>query len=202
MKGIFLFDIDTQRDLILSAGALAVPGAQRLIPKLRRLFDFARTQQITILSTANAHEPDAARADGHPGYCVRGTEGQKKIDDTLLLHPLILENRPVNRNFAEIIRKHQQVIVEKQDFDPFSNPAAEKLLRVLPPYAVLFGVPAEHSVRLAGLGLRRLGIRAAVVQNATMALQPRDAAGSEAVLRAAGVEFTTIEMLLGALSGL
>jgi nicotinamidase-related amidase len=201
MKSIFLFDIDTQRDLILSTGALAVPGAERLIPKLRRLFDFARAQALTILSTANAREADDAGDGSFPGYCVRGTEGQKKIDDTLLLHPLILENKPINRNFADIVRKHQQIIIEKRDFDPLSNPATEKLMRVLPPYAILFGVPTEHSVKLAALGLRRLGIKVAVVQNATMALQPQEAARAEASMRSLQVEFITLEVLLGALSG-
>lgn len=200
MKGIFFFDIDTQRDLIVSTGALAVPGAERMIPKLRRLFDFARAQAITILSTANAHEPAGGQLQGAAAYCLRGTEGQRKIDDTLLRHPLILENKPVNRNFAEIIRKHAQVVIEKQEWDPFSNPATEKLLRVLPPHAILFGIPAEHSVRLAAMGLRRLGIKAAVVQNATMALEPRAAAKSEAAMRSVGVEFIAIEALLGVLS--
>jgi nicotinamidase-related amidase len=200
MKAIFFFDVDTQRDLMLSKGNLPVPGAERLVPKLRRLFDFARAQSVTIISSVNAYPPEAPHFSEFPPYCVRGTDGQRKINDTLLLHPLILENKPVNRNYAELIRKHQQIIIEKQAFDVFTNPATEKLMRVLPPKAVVFGVPSEHSVSLAALGLRRLGIKTAVIQNATLPLEPREASKSEAALRSAGVDFIALEVLLGALS--
>jgi nicotinamidase-related amidase len=200
MKGIFFFDVDTQRDLMLSDGKLYVPGAERLIPKLRRLFDFAKANAITVVSTANANPPNDPESNKYPPYCVRGTEGQRKINDTLLLHPLVLENKAVNRSFVDLVRKYQQIIVEKQEFDVFSNPVVEKLLRVVPPYAILFGVPMDHSVKLAALGLRRLGLKAALIQNATLSLEPRDAAKSEAAMRGAGVEFITLEVLLGALT--
>jgi nicotinamidase-related amidase len=52
MKNIFFMDIDTQRDFMLSTGALYVPGAERIIPKLRWLFDFDRKNEIFILSSA------------------------------------------------------------------------------------------------------------------------------------------------------
>lgn len=45
-------DFDTQRDFMLSTGALYVPGAERIIPKLHQLFDFARKNQMIILSPA------------------------------------------------------------------------------------------------------------------------------------------------------
>jgi nicotinamidase/pyrazinamidase len=200
MKGIFLFDIDTQRDFMLSDGKLYVPGAERLLPKLRRLFDFAKAHGVTIISTADAHAPEDLEFVNYPPHCLRGTEGQRKVNESLLLHPLILENKPANRNFAELVRKHQQIIVEKQEFDVFSNPVIEKLLRVLPPHAVIFGVPADHAVKPAALGLRRLGLKAAVVQNATLPLEPREAAKSEAAMRSAGVEFITLEVLVGAIT--
>ncbi|MBZ5495859.1 MAG: isochorismatase family protein [Acidobacteriia bacterium] len=200
MKAIFFMDVDTQRDLMLSDGCMHVPGAERLIPKLRRLFDFAKTNAVSIISSVTVRDPHDPEFATSPPYCVRGTDGQRKIDDTLLRHPLVLENKPVDRSFADLVRKHQQIIVEKQEFDVFSNPAVEKLLRVLPPHAILFGVPTESAVKLAALGLRRLGIKTALIQNATLALEPRQAAGSEAAMRSAGVEFIALEILLSALT--
>lgn len=200
MKAIFFFDVDTQRDLMLPGGTLYVPGAERLIPKLRRLFDFAKANAITILSTADAHNPNDSEFAALSPHCVRGTEGQRKIDDTLLLHPFVLENRPVDRSFVDLVRKHQQIIVEKQEFDVFSNAGVEKLLRVLPPHAILFGVPTDHSVKLAALGLCRLGFKTALIQNVTLPLDSRAAAKSEAEMRTAGVEFIALEALLGALT--
>jgi nicotinamidase-related amidase len=199
MKEIFFFDLDTQRDLMLSNGKLHVPGAERMIPRLRQVFDFAKGNAITILSSVIVNDPDDHRGGKGASYCVRGSEGQRKIDDTLLLHPLILENKLVDRSFADIVRKHPQIILEKQGFDIFSNPVTERLLRVLPQRAILFGVPLDQSVKLAALGLRRLGFKTAVIQNATLPLAPREANKAEAAMRSAGVEFVTLEVLLGAL---
>jgi len=199
MKAIFFFDLDTQRDLMLSEGKLHVPGAERIIPKLRRIFDFAKTNAVTIVSSAMANDPDDPEGGTSLPYCVRGSEGQRKIDDTLMLHPLILENKLADRSFADIVRKHQQIILEKQGFDVFGNPMTERLLRVLPQRAILFGVPLDQSVKLAALGLRRLGFKTAVIQNATLPLEPREAHKAEAAMRNAGVEFITLEVLLGAL---
>jgi nicotinamidase-related amidase len=199
MKEIFFLDLDTQRDLMLSEGKLHVPGAERIVPKLRRIFDFAKMNAVTIVSSAMANDPDVPGGGTSLPYCVRGSEGQRKIDDTLLLHPLILENKLVDRSFADIVRKHQQIILEKQGFDVFGNPVTERLLRVLPQRAILFGVPLDQSVKLAALGLRRLGFKTVVIQNATLPLEPREAHKAEAAMRNAGVEFITLEVLLGAL---
>jgi nicotinamidase-related amidase len=201
MKGIFFFDVDTQRDLMLADGKLRVPGAERMVAKLRRLFDFARAHSVTVISSVNAHSEESARAAGFPPFCIQGTDGQRKVDDTLLLHPLVLENKPVNRNFAELVRKHQQIIVENQAFDPFSNPATERLMRVLPAHAIVFGVPGELSVKSTVLGLRRLGIKTAVLQNATLALNPKEAAKAEAAMRGVGADLIALEVLLDALGG-
>ena len=43
MNRFFFFDVDTQRDFMLPGGALYVAGAERIIPRLRRLMDCARS---------------------------------------------------------------------------------------------------------------------------------------------------------------
>ena len=151
------------RDFMFRSGAWPVPGAERLIPKLRRLFDFARKNGVSIVSSAELHDSGDPEFSSFPPHCLQGTEGQRKIDDTLLPRPMILENRPIDRNLLDMIRKHQQIIVQKREFDLFSNPVAEKLIRVLPQRAIVCGVTAEHSVRLSCIGLRRLGIKTVLV---------------------------------------
>ncbi len=198
MKNIFFVDVDTQRDFMLPTGALSVPGAERMIPKLRRLFDFARKNEISILSTMDAHVPNDPEFQQFPPHCVQGTEGQRKLDDTLLPRPLILPNKPVDRNLMDVVRKHQQIIVEKQALDPFSNPVLERLMRVLPPHAIVFGVATEYCVKLIALGIRRRGIPCAVVTDAIRALAPETEKKSFDEMRAAGIEFITLETLMGA----
>ncbi len=198
MKNIFFLDVDTQRDFMLSTGALYVPGAERIIPKLRRLFDFARKNEISILSSADAHVVNDPEFQQFPPHCVQGTEGQRKIDETLLARPLILPNKPIDKNLLDAVRKHQQIIVEKQSLDLFSNPVAERLLRVLAPRAIVFGVATEYCVKKACLGLRRLGVQAALVTDAIRALSPKTEKEALEEMRREGVEFITLEMLLGA----
>ena len=191
-------DVDTQRDFMLPDGALYVPGAERIIPKLRRLFDFARKHGITILSSTDAHTPEDPEFKQFPPHCVRGTAGQRKIDETLLPRPATIENRLVDRNLLDLLQKNQQVIVQKQALDVFTNPMTERLLRALPQRAVVFGVTTEHCVRHACLGLKRQGIKTVLVTDAVCALTP--AGGSEALaeMQKAGIEFTTTETLITA----
>ncbi len=198
MKNIFFADIDTQRDFMLSGGGLYVPGAERIIPKLRRLFDFARRNEISILSSVDAHAQNDPEFAKFPPHCVKGTEGQRKLDETLVPRPLVFENKAIDRNLLDAVRKHQQIIVEKQALDVFSNPVSERLLRVLPPRAIVFGVTTEYCVKAACLGMRRLGTQVAVVSDAICALAPKTEKEALDEMRRAGVEFIALETLLGA----
>ena len=198
MKNLFFLDVDTQRDFMLSAGALYVPGSERIIPKLRRLVDFARKNEITILSSVDAHVANDPEFQQFPAHCVQGTEGQRKLDDTLLPRPLILPNKPIDRNLLDAVRKHQQIIVEKQTLDLFSNPVTERLLKVLPPRAIVFGVATEYCVKAACMGLRRNGVHTAVITDAICALSPKGEKAAVEEMRGAGVDFITLEILLGA----
>jgi nicotinamidase/pyrazinamidase len=197
MKSIFFLDVDTQRDFILPGGRLYVPGAERLIPKFRRLFDFARKNEITVLSTTDAHLPDDPEFERFPPHCVQGTEGQRKIDDTLLARPYILENKTIDRNLLEVVRKYRQIIVQKQTLDVFENPVVGKLLRTLPSRAIVFGVATEYCVKLAALGLRRFGVKAAVVSDAIRALAQKGGDEATEEMRGAGCEFITVDTLMG-----
>jgi nicotinamidase-related amidase len=197
MKTIFFLDLDTQRDLMLPSGALCVPGAERLIPKLRRLFDFARKHEIFVMSLVHAHLRDGPKCESFPPHCIAKTEGQRKIEETLLSRHLTIENKLWDRNLPGVIKQRQQVIIERQTFDLFDNPVAEKLLRILPRHAIVFGVPMDHSVRRACLTLRRMNIKTAVVGDATRPLDPMARGAVMEEVGRAGVEFITTENLLG-----
>lgn len=182
---------------MVSGGPLYVPGAERLIPKFRRIFDFARKHEIFVLSCADSHGVDDPEFQDLPPHCIKKTGGQRKIDETLLPRPFIFENKPADRNLLDTIQKNKQVIIEKQSLDVFSNPITEKLLRALPPHALVFGVPLEHSVRIACLGLRRMSIKTALISDAVRPLEPRRGDQALEEMRQAGVEFITLETLLG-----
>lgn len=198
MNNLFFIDVDTQRDFMLPSGALSVPGAERMIPKLRRLFDFARKNDIVVISTADAHREDDVEFQQFPPHCVKGSEGQKKLDDTLLPHPFVIPDHAIDRNLMELVRRNRQIIVEKAALDPFSSPMLERVLRVLPPRAIVFGVTTEYCVKLVCLGARERGIRVVVVEDAIRPLAPDTERVALSEMRKAGVEFITVDTLVGA----
>ncbi|MGH9660423.1 MAG: cysteine hydrolase, partial [Bryobacteraceae bacterium] len=54
------FDIDTQIDFLFPAGALYVPGAERIIPAVARLNQHAAARGIPVVSDMCAHAEDDA----------------------------------------------------------------------------------------------------------------------------------------------
>ena len=72
---LVFFDVDTQVDFILPTGALYVPGAEQIVPNLKKLMDYARANRIPVLSSADAHPPDDKSFAQWPPHCVVGTEG-------------------------------------------------------------------------------------------------------------------------------
>jgi len=188
MKNLFFFDIDTQKDFMLKTGALYVPGAERIIPKLRRLFDFAVENEISIISTMDTHTADDPEFAEFPPHCVRGTDGWRKLDDTWLTHPLIFSTGPVDRNLSDCVRKNRQIIVEKDTTDIFGNPVMERLTRVLPPRAIVFGVATEYCVKKAVLGLRRLDVQTVVVGDAIQAIASKTGKDAIEEMQAAGAD--------------
>jgi nicotinamidase/pyrazinamidase len=116
----------------------------------------------------------------------------------MLSRPLIFQNKSVDRNLIETVRKYQQIIIEKQTLDVFSNPMTERILRALPPRAIVFGVATEYCVRLACLGLRQRGVQTALVTDAIRAITLKGETEALEEMRKAGVEFITLETLTGA----
>ena len=73
MKTVF-FDIDTQIDFMFPAGALYVPGAERIVPVIAALNQRAGI----VVSTMCAHEEDDPEFQEWPPHCIAGTTGQLK----------------------------------------------------------------------------------------------------------------------------
>jgi len=55
---IIFWEVDTQADFMLPHGKLYVPGAERLLPNIRRLTDAARHGQAFLVSHGCFHTVD------------------------------------------------------------------------------------------------------------------------------------------------
>jgi nicotinamidase/pyrazinamidase len=155
------FDIDTQLDFLFPAGALYTPGAERVIPAVASLNNFAAKHDIPVISTTCAHAENAEEFRIWPPHCVVDTFGQKKPAATLL---------PPGR----------QIILPKNELDLFSNPDLIPLLdRLQIDECCVYGVLTEYCVKCAVMGLLKTGRKVNLV---TDAIWPKsETAGRETI---------------------
>ncbi len=182
MKTVF-FDIDTQLDFMFPAGALYVPGAEGILSAVAGLNRFAAANGIVVVSTMDAHAENDEEFLHWPPHCVAGCNGQRKPGQTLL------ESRAVVTSEAGRVGPlgTQQILLEKQTFDCFSNPNLPGLLEELgADRYVVYGVVTEICVKFAAFGLLRTGARVEIVGDAVRSLRAEVAEAMLAEFRMAG----------------
>jgi nicotinamidase/pyrazinamidase len=169
VKTVF-FDVDTQMDFMFPAGALYVPGAERIVERVAALNRFAAAHGIPVISTMDAHTEDDPEFLVYPHHCVAGTLGQRKPAATLV----------------------GQIFLEKQKLDCFTNPSLVGLLKELGAERyMVYGVVTEICVKFAAMGLLRFG-RVEIVGDAVRSLSDDDAREMLAQFQGAGGVVTTV----------
>ena len=198
MKTSF-FDVDTQIDFMFAAGALAVPGAARIVNSLSALTRFASTNGIKILSTADAHSEDDPEFRSWKPHCIAGTVGQQKASATLLSKPVVLSTKPGALDaIAGQLTQAGQIIVEKQHIDCFTNENLRPLLKLLAAERfVVYGVVSEVCVRCALLGLIETGARIELVTDAVQSMNTAMEQETFAQFQAQGGILTTVAAVTG-----
>ena len=101
-----LIDIDTQRDFLLVSGRACIRNHRRVLANIRRVMAWARSQQVPIISTAEVYSND--NGNGEHGYCLDGTDGQKKIHYTLLKNRITLVADGNTDLPRDILRQYRQ----------------------------------------------------------------------------------------------
>jgi len=205
MARVIFLDVDTQYDFMKADGKLYVPDAEHIIPNLKKLTDYAHGHGLRIVASADDHVPtDPEISDvpdwktTFPPHCLRGTPGQRKIPETALREPLVIEPD------AQDAKAHRgDILFHKHRFDVFTNPNVLPVLDALDPQdIVLYGVALDVCVRYAIEGLleHRPQIRLFAV---TDAMKPIDRDVAEHLLREWGDEgvrlVKTSEVVVGGL---
>jgi nicotinamidase/pyrazinamidase len=186
------FDVDTQLDFLLPAGALSVPGAAHVIAAAARLNHWAEAQGFVVVSTTDAHTEDDAEFAAWPAHCVAGAHGQRKPASTLLARRAVIGLAPASID----VRGAAQVIVEKCALDCFTNPNLPALLTALGAgRAVVYGVVTEYCVRFAVEGLLDAGLQVEIVTDAIETLNAEAGIAALAALEARGARLTTMARL-------
>ena len=186
METIF-YDVDTQNDFMHRDGALFVSaletatepayGAECIIGNLRSLTEYAKGHGIRIMGSVDRHfsdDPELNRNGGpFPDHCMDGARGQQMISETTL-DAVYVENKTgagmgvhaySSSELEAILASGKPIIFEKQHYDVFTNPNAERVL-VGVDRAVVYGVATDYCVLAAVKGMRARGIEVYVVADA------------------------------------
>lgn len=162
MNTVF-FDVDTQIDFLFPAGALYVPGAETILDNVARLNRFAAQSGIPLISDTDAHTENDPEFHEWPAHCVAGTLGQTKPQATLLDRRVVKSSKAL----IDWPQGAQQMLLEKQSLDAFSNPRLPAFLEALGAERfVVYGVVTEICVKCAAWGLLRTGKRVELVADA------------------------------------
>ncbi len=194
---LIFWEVDTQADFMLPGGKLYVPGAERLLPKIKQLTDAARHGLVFLVSHGCYHAKNDPEFKMFRPHCITGTKGAEFVPEALTERALRVSNDP-GATLPADLSQYQQILLEKQTLDIFESRHAEKLLECLDREAefVVFGVVTEYCVRLAAKGLLERGRRVSVVQDAIETLNAADGQRAVAELQALGAKFITTEQAL------
>jgi nicotinamidase/pyrazinamidase len=193
---VIFWEVDTQADFMLPGGKLYVPGAERLLPNIRRLTDAARQGRVFLVSHGCYHTPNDPEFKMFPPHCVKGTPGANYVPDGLTEKVAVVPNdaaAALPHDFSQ----YQQILLEKQTLDIFESRHADALVNRLPDAAfVVFGVVTEYCVRLAAKGLLARRRRVFVVKDAIETLRAEDGERAVAELKGVGARFITTDEAL------
>jgi nicotinamidase/pyrazinamidase len=200
-RNVVFWEVDTQADFMLPGGKLYVPGAERLLPNIRRLTDAARRGRVFLVSHGCYHTENDPEFKAFPPHCIKGTEGSAFVPEGLTDRVVIVPNEPT-AVLPRDISKYQQVLLEKQTLDIFESRHVGKLLHQFGDDVefVVFGVVTEFCVRFAAKGLLDRGRRVSVVQDAIETLKAEDGERTAAELRDLGARFITTDDALALLN--
>jgi nicotinamidase/pyrazinamidase len=163
MARVIFWDVDTQYDFMKADGKLYVPDAEQIIPNLRKLTDYAHGHGIRIVASADDHvaaHPELSDAPDwkttFPPHCLHGTPGQRKIPETALRDPLVIEpERQDPQRLGDAVSAHGgDILLHKHRFDVFTNANVLPVLDALDPHdVVLYGVALDVCDKYAIEGL-------------------------------------------------
>jgi len=162
-----LIDIDTQKDFLLAEGKACIRNHRRVLAHIRRVMAWARSQHVPIISTAEVYPNN--NGEDNVGYCIDGTEGQKKIPYTLFKDRISFAADGSTDLPRDMLRQHRQIILHKRCVDPFDEPRIDRLLsEVRANEFILVGASLEGAVKMTALGLLQRGKKVTIIVDAVL----------------------------------
>ena len=196
MAKIVFFDIDTQFDFIDPKGKLYVKGSEAIVKNLKLLTEFAESRKIKIISTVDAHSLTDPELKSWPPHCIKGTDGQKKIPETLIDGNVIIGSQKDIEAIKDLIN-YPQVILEKSVLNVFDESYSDSFIKSLSiGHFVVYGVATEYCVREEGLGLLKRGYKVTVVEDAIKPISEKAGKATLEEFRKLGASFAKTSQII------
>src|ERR1700726_3781521 len=119
-RDYILWEVDVQADFMLPGGKLYVPGAEKLLPNIRKLTDAARRGEVFLVSHGCFHPANDPEFKQFPPHCLKDTAGAEFVPEALTEKFGRVEN-DANTRLPIDLFKYQQIILEKQTLDIFET---------------------------------------------------------------------------------
>ena len=204
-RDFIFWQVDVQRDFMLPGGKLYVPGAEKIVPNIRKLTDAVRRDRVFMVSSGDFHPPNDPEFKHFPPHCLKGEPGSELLPEALADKVARVENVPHAKLPDDLaphhLSRHQQILLEKQTLDVFQTHHAHKLVNRLGDNVefIVFGVVTEYCVGCAVKGLLERKRRVAIVKDAIETLSPETGANTLAEFQRLGARVVTTDEALAQL---
>ena len=189
-----LIDVNTQKDFFLDDGRARVGNRRRVLIHIRRIMALARSKHIPVISISEVHPEN----NGAEKYCIDGTEGEQKIQYTLLSSRASFAADNNTDLPVDLLRRYHQIILHKRCLDPFDEPRIDRLLsEIRANEFVIIGASTEGAVEATVLGLLQRGKRVSVVVDAVGAQDKQKAKHSLRKIAAKGARLIETKKIAG-----
>ena len=196
-RDYILWEVDVQSDFMLPGGKLYVPGAEKLLPNIRKLTDAARRDEVFLVSHGCFHPENDPEFSQFPPHCLKGTAGAELVPEALADKVARIENVPSTKLPADLAQ-YQQVLLEKQTLDIFKTLHADELVDRLGNTAefIVFGVVTEYCVNFAVKGLLERKRKVTCVSDAIETLAPEVGRKTVSEFQRMGARLATTDEVL------
>lgn len=192
-----LLDIETQEDFFSPGGSCFGPASAGAARRIAELFRWARREGIPVLSTLLRVRRGRLGPLAQVPHCVDGTEGERKLPESVLPGRIDLGLRNTTDLPADLFLRYQQVIIEKRATDIFRHERIERIITEMPLSTfVLCGAGVARGIVEAAIGLRMRGFGVILAADAVLDLGDPLAGMARRRMEAKGVVFArTIEII-------
>jgi len=191
-----LIDVNTQKDFFLASGKACIRNHRRVLANVRRIMAWVRHENVPVISTCQVYPNN--NGDISIGYCIDGTEGQKKLHYTLLDNRRSFQADGTTDLPFDVMRRHRQIILNKRSADPFSEPRIDRLLSEIKAREfILIGANAEESVKAMVLGLLQRGKKVTIIIDAVGSHNKRESELAIRKMKAKGAKLIEAKKLAG-----